>query len=312
MLRLLCRFLAGAILAVLLVAGVGAASEPVRIVMVTHGQAGDPFWGIVRKGANAAAAAFGVALDYRAPERFDMNEMAVLIERAIAEGPDGLVVSLPDPDALAPQVRKAAVAGIPVVTINSGSDVALGLGSRLHVGQNEYEAGRVAGERLRSLGGTTAICLNHEAGNIALGLRCKGFIDTFRGSVEVVPTPADAGEVQAAIAAKLADNADIDTVLATSASFGGEPALAAVVAAGRPVTVASFDLSVPFLEAVRDGRAAFALDQQPFLQGYLPVEFLALLKRYGTMPVGEVSSGPQVIDQANAAAVLAGVAAGIR
>ena len=110
---------------------------------------------------------------------------------AVAEKPDGLIVSIPNADAVAGPIRNAVDAGIPVITINSGFDVSRSLGALLHVGQSEYEAGRVAGDTMRKLGGSKALCLNHELGNVGLDLRCKGFIDGFAGSVEVMPVDAD-------------------------------------------------------------------------------------------------------------------------
>ena len=278
------------------------AVEAPRIVMVTHGQPSDRFWSIVKSGADQAAEDFGVVLDYRAPDTFDLNEMAVLIEEAIDEAPDGLVVSIPNADALAPQIRRAVNAGIPVISINSGFDIARSLGVELHVGQNEYDAGRVAGQKMRELGGRRALCVNHEIGNIGLDLRCKGFIDGFEGSVEVLPVERDPAALKAALVEKLTEEETIDVILALSAATTGEAALAAVQETGRADTVriGTFDVSDAMLRAVADGRAAFAVDQQPFLQGYLPVQFLALLERDGVIPVSDVSSGPRLLTAAEA------------
>lgn len=277
-------------------------TEELRIVMVTHGAASDPFWAMVKAGADAAARTLGVAVDYRAPERFDVAAMARLVEQAIDEKPHGLVVSIPNADALAPQLRRAADAGLPVISINSGFDVSASLGVRLHVGQNEYEAGRAAGRRMRELGGRRAVCINHETGNIGLDLRCKGFIDAFEGSVEVLPVEPDQAKVRAAVAERLEKERSVDVVLGLSAVTAGEAALAAVADAGRQgkVQVGTFDLSEAVLRAVADGRMAFAVDQQPFLQGYLPVDFLALYRRDGAMPVSDVRTGPSLVEQEEA------------
>ena len=245
-----------------------AAKERLRFVMVTHG-AGGTFWDSVREGAESAAQAAGADLAYRAPPTFDLEAMAALVTAAIAERPDGLVVSIPNADALAPAIHAAVDAGIPVISINSGFDVAQPLGARLHVGQSEYEAGRVAGESMRHLEATKALCLNHELGNVALDLRCKGFIDGFGGSVEVVTVGTDTEETRTRIAEKLANDAEIDAILALDATDAGLPAIEAVggLEEGRVVHVATFDISDAVLTAVADGKAAFAIDQQPFLQG---------------------------------------------
>jgi simple sugar transport system substrate-binding protein len=276
----------------------GAQTQPtLQFIMVTHGAATDPFWATIKEGADRAAADASVEVAYQAPETFDLDQMAGLLTAAVEEAPDGLIVSIPNADAVAGPIRSAVEAGIPVITINSGFDVARSLGSLLHVGQSEYEAGRVAGDAMRKGGGTKALCLNHELGNVALDLRCKGFIDGFAGSVEVLPVAAEPEQTGKAIGDKLAEDTAIDVILALNATIAGEPAIAAAKALpeGRRVRVATFDMTRAVLQAVAAGEAAFAIDQQPFLQGYLPVQYLALLVRHGVVPVSNVSTGPRLI-----------------
>lgn len=289
--------LAAIALATIALVGSTHAKEKLRFVMVTHGAESDKFWGSVKDGAEKAAAEAGVELVYRSPATFDLDKMAALVSAAVDEKPDGLVVSIPNADAVAGPIRSAVDAGIPVITINSGFDVSHSLGALLHVGQSEYEAGRVAGDTMRKLGGTKALCINHELGNVGLDLRCKGFIDGFAGSVEVMPVDTDPAKAGDAIAKRLAEDAEIDVALALNATIAGEPAVAAVKAlpAGRKVFVGSFDITDGILNAVADGTASFAVDQQPFLQGYLPVQYLALLKRQGVIPVSNVSTGPRLV-----------------
>lgn len=291
----------------LLVSGTVLPQDRPRFILVAHGAATDRFWGAVKEGAERAAEEAGVELSYRAPEQFDLKTMADLVDAAVAEKPAGLIVSIPSAEALAGPLQGAAAAGIPVISINSGLDVAASLGSLLHVGQSEYEAGRVAGEAMRELGGTKALCLNHETGNVALDLRCKGFIDGFAGSVEVVAVSRDAGTVGDEIEKALAADPQIDVIMALSASIAGEPAVAAAqaLAEGRRVHVGSFDATEGILRAVADRAAAFAIDQQPFLQGYLPVQYLVLHHHYDMLPVSNVNTGPRLIDADDAAVRLA-------
>jgi simple sugar transport system substrate-binding protein len=149
---------------------------------------------------------------------------------------------------------------------------------------------------MRKLGGTKALCVNHELGNVGLDLRCKGFIDGFAGSVEVMPVDSDPAKAGQAISDRLTEDAEIDVILALNATIGGEPGVAAVKALeGRKVRVGTFDVTDAMLNAVADGDASFAIDQQPFLQGYLPVQYLALLKQRGVIPVSNVSTGPRLI-----------------
>lgn len=284
------------------------------IIVVSHGQANDPFWSVVKNGVDMAAEHTGANVSYRAPETFDMVAMSQLIDAAVNQEPDGIVVSIPDADALGPSIEKAVAAGIPVISMNSGSDVSKSLGALLHVGQDEYDAGKAAGERLAAMGGTNGICVNQEVGNVALDLRCEGFAAGFGGTSTVIPTGNDPAEVEAKIKAALDSDESIDTIMGLGASLVGEPAVAAVNAVGRTgeVHIATFDMSAGFLEAVVAGEAAFAIDQQQFLQGYLPVSFLALHADYGLMPGGNVPSGPNLIDASKAGQVVELSAQGIR
>jgi simple sugar transport system substrate-binding protein len=283
------------------------------IVVVAHGQANDPFWSVVKNGAAKAGEDMGVNVEFRSPETFDMVQMSQLIDAAVNQEPDGLVVSIPDPDALGPSIQRAVEAGIPVISMNSGGDVAHDLGAFLHVGQSERDAGKVAGAKLAEMGGKKGICVNQEVGNVALDQRCEGFAEGFGNPVEVIPTQNDPTEVQSKVRAALEADPEIDTILALSAPLVGEPAVAAVEALGREnVLIATFDMSAGFLQAVVDGKASFAIDQQQYLQGYLPVSFLALNAKYGLMPGGDVPSGPNLVTQDKAGQVVELSAQGIR
>jgi len=182
----------------------------------------------------------------------------------------------------------------------------------LHVGQDEYDAGKAAGALLASQGGKNGICVNQEVGNVALDLRCKGFADGFGNKSTILPTSNDPTEIKSKVTAALSSDETIDTIMALGASTAGEPAVAAAKASGRKVNVASFDLSASFLQSIVDGDAAFAIDQQQFLQGYLAVNFLALHAKYGLMPGGNVPSGPNLITADKAAQVVDLSSKGIR
>src|SRR5215207_9546009 len=185
-----------------------------RFIVVSHGQASDPFWSVVQNSVNQAAEDMGVQVEYQAPQTFDMVAMSQLIDAAVASDPDGIVVSIPDADALGDSIRAAVEAGIPVISMNSGSDVAADLGLLTHVGQTEYEAGLGAGQRMGESGVTTALCVNQEVGNVALDDRCRGFTDglgEFGGTVEVVQVNLNnPTEAQARIEAALSTNPDVD------------------------------------------------------------------------------------------------------
>ncbi len=285
-----------------------------NIIVVSHGQANDPFWSVVKNGVEEAAKDTGATVSYRAPETFDMVAMSQLIDAAVNQEPDGLVVSIPDADALGPSIKRAVAAGIPVISMNSGSDVSKSLGALLHVGQNEFDAGKAAGEKLAGMGGKVGICVNQEVGNVALDLRCKGFAEGFGGKATVLPTSNDPTEIRSKVKAALQSNSAIDTIMALGAATAGEPSVAAVKDLGLvgKVHVATFDMSPKFLKEIIAGEASFAIDQQQFLQGYLPVVFLALNAKYGLIPGGNVPSGPNLITADKAAQVIELSAKGIR
>ena len=300
--------------ALALTAAIPAQAQDSRIIVVSHGQANDPFWSVVKNGVQTAGQDMKVQVDYRAPETFDMVAMSQLIDAAINQKPAGLIVSIPDSSALGASIKKAVAAGIPVISMNSGSDVSKGLGALLHVGQDEQVAGKAGGAKLKEMGGKVGLCVNHEVGNVSLDLRCKGFAEGFGGKVTILPVSNDPAEIRAKVKAALASDGTIDTVLALGAPLSGEPTVAAVKESGKTgtVRVASFDLSASFLKSVAAGEAAFAIDQQQYLQGYLPVAFLALNAKYGLIPGGDVPSGPNLITKEKANQVVDLSAKGIR
>jgi simple sugar transport system substrate-binding protein len=291
-----------------------AAAQDMRFVVVSHGQAADPFWSVVKNGVDQAAEDLGVTVEYRAPDTFDMVQMAQIIDAAVASQPDGLVVSIPDGEALGDSIRNAVASGIPVISMNSGSDVREELGVAVHVGQTEYEAGLGGGKMMKDAGVTKAICVNQEVGNVALDLRCEGFIDGLEGvPVEVLSVSIDPTEVSNAVQAYLSANADTDGVL-TLGPTAAEPTLAALEQAQMldQVKFGTFDLSPGVLEAIDGGKMMFAIDQQQYLQGYLPIQLLKLQQLYGLMPAGTVMTGPGFVTQENAAQVIDLSAKGIR
>ncbi|MDX1622671.1 MAG: sugar ABC transporter substrate-binding protein [Gemmatimonadota bacterium] len=292
---------------------------PLRVVYVTHGQSSDPFWSVVSNGARAAGGKLGVEVEYQAPLTFDMVEMANLIEGAVASRPDGLVVSIPDPAALGRSIGKAIEADLPVVSINSGAEAWERIGTLAHVGQPEYEAGRTAGERMAGAGVRIALCVNHEVGNAALDRRCSGFGDALSaagGEVEVLAVElADPAETRERVARAVATRPDLDGLL-TLGPTGAAPVLAALReedAIGE-IAFATFDLSPEVLRAVADGEMLFALDQQPYLQGYLPVVFLAVHAETRAIPGGGrvVRTGPRFVTEENADEVIDLAAEGVR
>ena len=297
----------------------GPARADLRFVVVTHGQSADPFWSVVSNGARDAARDLGVDVSYQAPTTFDMVEMSSLIDAAVASRPDGLVVSIPDPAALAASIRRAVEAGVPVLSINSGAEAYRELGALAHIGQTEYEAGRAGGERLAEAGARRVVCVNHEVGNAAQDQRCAGLRDAVAGAggtTRVLAVQlADPEDTQQRIAGALASDPAIDGMLTLGPAAAG-PALAALRGTDRANTVVygTFDLTPEVLTALGDGRMAFAIDQQQYLQGYLPIVLLTTYVETLTMPGGGeiVRTGPGLVTRENAERVMELARRGIR
>ncbi len=290
----------------------------IDIVVVSHGQASDPFWSVVQNGVAQAGEDMGVNVQYQAPATFDMVAMSQLIDAAVATSPDGLVVSIPDADALSASITAAVEAGIPVISMNSGSDVAAELGILTHVGQTEYEAGFGGGQRMAEAGVTNAICVNQEVGNAALDLRCQGFTDALAetgGTVETIAVDlADPTGSQQRISAAITADDTINGIL-TLGPTGAAPALAALTDGGQLGTIplATFDLSPEVLDAIEAGDMLFAIDQQQYLQGYLPVVLLTLYNtNLNTIANPVLMTGPGFVTQENAARIKELSAAGTR
>ena len=281
--------------------------KDIRIFVITHGQASDPFWSVVRNGVDAAGRDMGIRVMYQAPNSFDMVGMSQLIDAAVAAKPQGLIVSIPDADALRSSLEDASAAGIPTISINSGGEYSKEFGMLTHIGQSEYEAGYKAGVRMASAGVTEGICLNHEVGNQSQDFRCQGFADALRdskGTVEVLAVNiADPVETQQRLTAALTNNPRINGLL----SLGPTSVLPALKALEElnlqdDVRLATFDLSPDVLNAIQEGRIIFAIDQQQYLQGYLPVVLLALyITNLNTPAYDVLNTGPGFVTMENAA-----------
>ncbi|WP_299372120.1 sugar ABC transporter substrate-binding protein [uncultured Tateyamaria sp.] len=280
-----------------------------RYVMITHTQGTDPFWPVVEKGGRDAAEDVGATLEYNFDVSGDMAAMAKLIEAAAASQPDGIIVSLPDAAALGPAIKSAVADGVPVVTINSGLESSAELGALMHVGQPERDAGEAAGGRAKAEGVTKGLCLNQEAFNTALVDRCSGYFDALGADLNMIDVSNDPAQIETRTAAALQADETIDGVLAVGPHVC-EAANKAIKDVGADVHLACFDLSPGVMDMIDAGDAAFTIDQQQRLQGYMPVIVLHLYNNHaGLLPGANIPSGPGFVDASNAAAVkeLAGV-----
>ena len=274
-----------------------------RYVMVTHTQGTDPFWPVVEKGAKDAAAALGVDLEYNYAPSGDMADMAKLIEAGAATQPDGLIVSLPDPEALGGAIKAAADSGIPVITINSGLESSKAVGAIMHVGQPERLAGEAAGARAAAEGVSKGLCLNQEAFNTALVSRCEGYFDAMGMDLNMIDVSNDVAQIKTRTAAALSADASVDGILAVGPHVC-EAAADAVAEVGAEVHLSCFDMTPGVINLIKSGKVQYTIDQQQRLQGYMPVVVLHLYNtNAGMLPGANVPSGPGFVDASNAAAV---------
>jgi simple sugar transport system substrate-binding protein len=279
--------------------GGGAGDGDLTFSVITHGSAGDAFWDVVQNGAETAGEDLGVSVDYQSDG--DPQRQAQLIDAAVNQDVDGIVVSMANPDALQDAVEAAVEAGIPVVTINSGGERSTEFGAIGHVGQDEAIAGQGAGRQLASAGTATVLCVVHEAGNIGLEQRCSGASEGL-GS-PVTPLQVDINDLQGAqstITSQLQSDPDIDAVLTLNSAVAAL-AVTAAEDAGSEAQVATFDLNQDVISGIQDGEIAFAVDQQQYEQGYLPIVMLKLYaENLNTVGGGQpVLTGPGIVDATN-------------
>jgi simple sugar transport system substrate-binding protein len=294
----------------------GGASEDAgstyTYAVITHAAPGDAFWDRVKSGAEKAGDDYAVDVQYSGDP--DPAKQSQLIDAAVADGTDGIVVSMANPDGLEDSIKKAVAAGVPVVTINSGIDYYAAFGAITHIGQSETIAGEAVGEKLNEAGVTKAICVIHEAGNVGLEERCKAAAETFDGDMENLQVDGtDDNAVQATITSQLQADGDIDGVLALGGQYAID-AVSAVEAASSQAQVATFDLSEDVVTGIEDGKILFAVDQQPYVQGFLGVTTLYLKSINGNDVGGgqPINSGPAFVTKDNASAVEKYAAAGTR
>ncbi|GAA0649569.1 sugar ABC transporter substrate-binding protein [Kutzneria viridogrisea] len=279
--------------------GSATAGGPMHIAVVTHGTAGDAFWNVVKNGATDAGKQLAVNVDYNSDG--DPGAQSKLIDNAVAQKVDGLVVSMANPDALKSSVQRAVKAGIPVVTINSGQAQSASYGAIAHVGQDEAIAGRQAGARLKSEGRTKLLCVIHEAGNVGLNQRCDGAKQGFGGQASTLQVDiSNPTDVEARIKGALQTDSSIDAVL----TLNPQVALSAANAvrdSNAKAVVSTFDLNADVVNAIKAGQVDFAVDQQQYEQGYLPIVMLKLYHdNANTVGGGQpVLTGPGFVDKSN-------------
>ncbi len=283
--------------------GGGTVDTPrATIAMITHEVPGDSFWDLIRKGAETAAKKDNIELRYsNDPEA---PNQANLVQTAIDSGVDGIALTLAKPDAMRAAVAAAEAKGIPVVAFNAGGDAWQQMGVKEFFGQDEFIAGQAAGDRLKQDGAKKVLCVIQEQGHVGLEDRCAGVKSNFPATENLNVNGKDMPSVESTITAKLQQDPSVDYVVTLGAPF----ALTAVQSAknaGSNARIGTFDTNAALVSAIQDGSVQWAVDQQPFLQGYLSIDSLWLYLNNGNVIGGgkETLTGPAFIDKTNVDAV---------
>jgi simple sugar transport system substrate-binding protein len=277
-----------------------ATTPRIKVAMITHAAPGDTFWDLVRKGAEAAATKDNIELVYSS----DPNgaNQANLIQNAVDQKVDAITLTLAKPSAMLGAIAKAKAAGIPVIGFNSGLDDWRKAGLIEYFGQDENVAGQAFGRRLTQVGAKNVICVNMEQGHVALEARCAGIKTGFSGKSDTLyVNGTDMPSVQSTITAKLQQDKTIDYVVTLGAPFA-LAAIKSVKDAGSSAKVATFDTNRDLIDAIKSGNVEWAVDQQPYLQGYLAVDGAWLLKTNGDFSGGgqaPILTGPAFITKDN-------------
>ncbi|MEM8851237.1 MAG: sugar ABC transporter substrate-binding protein [Pseudomonadota bacterium] len=288
-----------AVAAAALFAGTNAQAEGERYVLVSHAPDSDSWWNTIRNALALAGDQMGVEVEYRNPPTGDIADMARIIQQAAASGPDGIITTLADYDVLREPIQAAVDSGVDVIIMNSGTpEQAREIGALMYVGQPEYDAGFAAGLRAKGDGIGSFLCVNHVISNPIVAERCQGFADGL--GIEMGNSMIDAGqdpaEIQNRVIAYLNANPDTEAVLALGPT-SADPTILALEQMGLAgdIYFGTFDLGENIVQGIRDGIIEWGIDQQPFLQAYLPIVVLANYHRYGVLPGNNINSGPGFI-----------------
>lgn len=288
---------------ILMLTAANARAADQRFIMISHAPDSDPWWNTVKNAMKEASQRMDVEVLYRNPASGDLADMARIVEQSVAANPDGLIVTIADFNVLQKPLEKARRKQIPLITINSGThQQSRALGALLHIGQPEYKAGYAAGEKAKQAGVSHFLCVNHYITNPSSVERCQGYADALGielGS-SMIDSSQDPTHIEKKVQAYLRRHPATNGIL-TLGPTSATPVirlLDKIRLAGK-IHFSTFDLSDEITHAIEQGTIAFAIDQQPYLQGYMSVVFLTLYSRYGIIPANDMDSGPAFITQDN-------------
>ena len=267
-----------------------------RYVLVSHAPDSDSWWNTVKNGVTLAGKQMGVEVEYRNPPTGDLADMARIIEQATASKPDGIITTLADFDVLSGPIRSAVDQGINVIIMNSGTPKeARDVGALMFVGQPEFDAGFAAGLRAKGDGVKSFVCVNHAISNAVVGERCRGFAEGLGVKLgdSMLDSGQDPSEIKNRVLAYLSSHPKVDAIL-TLGPTSADPTILALQENGYAgdIYFGTFDLGENIVKAIKSGIINWGIDQQPFLQAYLPVVLLTNYDRYGVLPGNNINSGP--------------------
>ena len=268
-----------------------------RFVFVSHAPDSDSWWNTIKNALKNAEHDLGVKVEYRNPSTGDIADMARIIEQATASNPTGIITTIADYNVLESAIKGAVAKGIPVITVNSGTaEQSKKLGALMHIGQPEYDAGKGAGERAKAAGVTKFLCVNHYITNTASVERCQGYADALGVKLgdQMLDSGLDPTGVYNKVKAYLTAHPDTNGIL-TLGPNSADPTIKLLRdtgSASKYKSFISFDLDSDIAQAIKDGIMESAIDQQPYLQGYLPVVLLTEYARYGVIPANNINTGP--------------------
>lgn len=288
--------LATAVIAAPLMAATTAAAEGEKYILVSHAPDSDSWWNTIKNGIALAGEQMGVEVEYRNPPTGDLADMARIIEQAAASGPNGIITTLADFDVLSGPIRSAVDQGINVIIMNSGTpEQVREIGALMFVGQPEYDAGLAAGLRAKGDGVESFVCVNHVISNTVVAERCRGFADGLGVDLgsQMIDSGQDPAEIKNRVMAYLNANPDTDAVL-TLGPTSADPTILALEEMGLAgdIYFGTFDLGDEIVKGIKSGTIQWGIDQQPFLQAYLPVVVLTNYDRFGVLPGNNINSGP--------------------
>ncbi|MEM8569833.1 MAG: sugar ABC transporter substrate-binding protein [Pseudomonadota bacterium] len=282
--------------ALLTAPGAVVAQDNLSYVLVSHAPDSDSWWNTIKNGIALAGDHVDVSVEYRNPPTGDIADMARIIEQATAAGPNGIITTLADYDVLRDPIQEAVASGIDVIIMNTGTpDQAREIGALMYVGQPEYDAGVAAGQRAKDDGVTSFLCVNHAIQQPTVGERCRGFADGLGVDLgdSMLDSGTDPSEIKNKVLAYLSANPDTDGILALG-PVSANPTIAALEENGMAgeIYFGTFDLGDEIVDGIKSGVIQWGIDQQPFLQAYLPVVVMANYHRYGVLPGNNINSGP--------------------